>query len=735
VPIIVTGANVTHNSREKTIHQNIHNEAVDTHDRVSWDEALNLEPIMTTILYIKPLWESAGEKIRNAWQALFAEKNDVWRDKVEHWTVLSDNSVVLTIKDHASIIDMACSTIAYLHERFKKENASSFFPAYIAIDSGAYLRADKIALQDLHIPWEEMVPGDIYVSKGSYTILKEYCPSLPSLVKKGDKNASFFKLTINYGEDKQSPLFLYHDAFIQGAHAACFYCGSKKHPVDRCPSKTLPEVTDAIRKAGYKSLEEINKIFLEYVNTSDASYEALGDEPNNIVLVHQAFYDLKRIFQLRLFRTLWDTEVKVWDNVKNRIYKGNRSGITWIAQDCIRISDIRRAESLLEDSLKEDPHDYKVYCTWGFLNVEKSNLSKAEQFFEKALSCTKTNPEKIFLNFLLFRIYEITGHFEKAYEKIKEILAIEPYCAEALYIDIVSQFRRGGKNEPLQRLLKLIQDEREYYLYALIDPDLKSFNDIINPHLREIFSNVKDHAKGVLRETEEELKRLKKIFGQDDDVVKRVDESWLIINKLADTDSYFGYLDVVYHGLSIMKTVHRTIGEYKKELSESILKCAHQIRSYVNFLENYPNKKIALPLVEKLEMLEIMARENWRKIGLSNIDEIKVVLKNKQLLFQELELIAQHMKRLMTIQWMREFYSKFMKRNIIFISIILAAAFVVMPIIVFYVNLVLLELRILPVYDIWIYQKMVMVIGSLCGVILSFFITFFDVPKKDFVVN
>jgi hypothetical protein len=336
---------------------------------------------------------------------------------------------------------------------------------------------------------------------------------------------------------------------------------------------------------------------------------------------------------------------------------------------------------------------------------------------------------------LLFRIYEITGHFEKAYEKIKEILAIEPYCAEALYIDIVSQFRRGGKNEPLQRLLKLIQDEREYYLYALIDPDLKSFNDIINPHLREIFSNVKDHAKGVLRETEEELKRLKKIFGQDDDVVKRVDESWLIINKLADTDSYFGYLDVVYHGLSIMKTVHRTIGEYKKELSESILKCAHQIRSYVNFLENYPNKKIALPLVEKLEMLEIMARENWRKIGLSNIDEIKVVLKNKQLLFQELELIAQHMKRLMTIQWMREFYSKFMKRNIIFISIILAAAFVVMPIIVFYVNLVLLELRILPVYDIWIYQKMVMVIGSLCGVILSFFITFFDVPKRDFMVN
>ena len=730
------GANMaTHKSEEEATHQNISNEAEDTHDSVVSGEVLKSDPIMTTILYIKPLWESAGEKIKSAWHALFAEKNDVWRDKVEHWTVLSDNSVVLIMKDHATMIDMARSIMACLHERIKKENASSFFPAYIVIDSGAYLRADKIALQDLQIPWEEMVPGDIYISKGSYTLLKECLPSLPSLVKKGDKYASFRTLNIHYQEDEQSPLFLYHDAVIQGTNADCFYCGSKKHLVDRCPSKTLPEVTDAIRKVGYKSLEEINKIFLEYSHALDAPYEVLGDEPDTIVLAHQAFYDLKRIFQLRFFRTLWDTEVKVWDNVKNKIHRGNRSGITWIAQDCIRVSDIHRAESLLEDSLKQDPDDYKVYCAWAFLHVEKGELSKAEQFFEKALSCAKTEPQKIFLNFLLFRIYEITGNFQKSFENIKDILAIEPYCAEAIYNNIVLQFRRGGRSEPLQSLLTLMQDEREYYIYALIDPDLKSFSDVINPHLREMFDNVKDHAVRVLRETEEEIKRLKKIFAHNEDVVKKVDESWLAINKLADTESYFGYLDVVYHGLSVMKTVHRTVGEYKKELSESILKCTYQIRGYVSFLAKYPNKEIALPLVEKLEMLEIMARENWRKIGLSNIDELNVVLKNKQLLFQELQLITQHMKRLMTIQWLREFYSKFMKRNMLFISIILAAAFIGMPIIVFYVNLILLKLNIVPVYDIWFYQKMVMVIGSLCSVILSFFMTFFDVPKKDFVVN
>jgi hypothetical protein len=67
-------------------------------------------------------------------------------------------------------------------------------------------------------------------------------------------------------------------------------------------------------------------------------------------------------------------------------------------------------------------------------------------------------------------------------------------------------------------------------------------------------------------------------------VVKNAEESWLMINKLADSESYFGFLDAVYHGLSIMKTIHRTICEYKKELSEALLSYTQQISNYINVL-------------------------------------------------------------------------------------------------------------------------------------------------------
>jgi hypothetical protein len=309
-----------HKSEEEGAHQNIGNGTVDTHDSAVSGEGLKSDPSMTTILYIKPLRESDGEKIRNAWHVLYTKKSDAWRDEIERWTVLSDNTVMLTMKDPASVIDMAGSISAFLHESFRKDHASFLFPAYVLIDHGNSLREDKTVPRDSHIPWEKMVPGDVYISKGAYTVVKEYFPSLPFLVRRDDKDSSFLTLHMDSREDKQSPLFLYHDAVIQGTNADCFYCGSKNHLVQRCPSKTLPEITDAIRKVGYKSLEAINALFHEYSAALGTSSETLGDETNhNVVLAHQAFYELKRIFQLRFFHILWDTEVKAWDNVKNKI--------------------------------------------------------------------------------------------------------------------------------------------------------------------------------------------------------------------------------------------------------------------------------------------------------------------------------------------------------------------------------------------------------------------------------
>jgi len=706
--------------------------------RVTWDEMVKFDPIMTTILYVKPVWELASDSFKTAWHNLVNKKNDLWREKTEREAVLSDRTIVLIMKEDKSVLDMADYLMSHLQDNCKEEKDTSFLPVYIVIDSGFYIKADKLDLQDLHVSWEEIEAGEIYISPAAYDILKTQCVSLSNIKVDKNTSSSFLKLDLKpETEEETSNLLVCHDALINGENPRCYYCGSKRHKIGNCPSKHLPEITNAINKIGYKSMEEIDRLYADYLSGLGSNFEERHDESlnNDLLIAHQVFYDLKRIFQLRFFRAIWDTKDKVWDNVRGRMCEGNRSGIMWVAQDCIRVSNLIRAESLLEDFLVRNPDDYKVYCAMGFLNIERSNISLAEHYFSEALKYAETDPEKIFLLFLLFRIYELSNNLGKASAKIRDIMEINPHCADAVYLDIVLQFRQGGTSEPLRKLVKLINNNREYYIYALIDPDLKAFRDIINPQLKELLNNVRNDAKRVINENEAELKRWGDIFSSEEMALRKVKESWLEINKLTETNSYFGYLDVIYSGVSITKTVHRTIEESKKEHYETLLKLKNQLRIYFKFTSTYPYRNLIEELNTTLGIIQQKVNESWRKLETGPPDELLKASKNKQLLSQELDQIEQRIKQLATIQWAGQFVAKFLKRNLIFITATLVAAFILLPIVIFYVNLVLINSNILPIYQIWFYQKMITIIGFVCSIITSFLITYLDVPKRDFRIE
>ncbi|MEN6318763.1 MAG: adenylate/guanylate cyclase domain-containing protein [Syntrophaceae bacterium] len=705
--------------------------------RTIWDEAVIYDPVVTTIMCVKPLWESAGDYFKEAWQKVFDQKNYPWRNQIEKEATLSDRTVFFVMKDDSSILDTAQSIMAYLQDSSGEDKTSMPLPVQIVIDSGSYMRADKIVLQDFHVPWEDIAAGNIYLSTAAYNTLKNLNSFLPAFIGESNQSGSFFKLNVKLnGEEKTVAPFLYHDALIQGENSPCLYCGSRKHFIADCPSKHLPEITNSINKIGYKSINEINKIYFDYVTKFKPDQEKQKDpEEGNALIAHQTFYDLKRIFQIRFFRTIWDTEEKLWNNIKSRMCDANRSGSTWIAQDCIRVSNHTKAETLLKNSLITDQHDYKIYCALAFVNIEENKFSLAESYIDKALECAKTAPAQIFLLFLLFRIYELNNNVAKASRMIREITARDPLCTDAVYLDIVMQFRRGGTSDPLRKLIKLIQNNREYYIHTLLDPDLKPYMGVISNELKNILNNARNEAKLLLPRAEEELRKIRVMFGNEENAVQRTTESLLNINKLIETDSYFGYLDAIYYAGSISNIVHRTIEERKKALYRDMMKLSNRLDNYEKFASMYPDKKMIRPFYEKLDAFQNMLKENWRKIESCTPKEFMDAVKKQELFCQEIEEIEKQFKKLATIQWMRQFFKKTMKRNIIFITGTLVVAFILLPIAVFYANVALISMKISPIYEIWFYQKMISIIGSLCSIILSFFITMIDVPKKDFLMQ
>ncbi|HVO65733.1 MAG TPA: adenylate/guanylate cyclase domain-containing protein, partial [Syntrophales bacterium] len=249
--------------------------------RVTWDETARFDPITTTIIFVKPIWELAGDSFKTAWNNLISLKNNLWRDKTDKEEILPDRTLILIIKEDKSVLDVAGSIMSHLRDNCKEEKTSSFLPVYLLIDSGFYLKADKLDLQDLHISWEEIEADEIYVSTAAYDRLKTQSSSINSFIVDKNESSSFLKLILKTGQVlEQTSTIPFHDALIDGEYSPCYYCGSKKHALSNCPSKSLPEITNSINRIGYKSIEEIKRIYSNYLTGFSSDFEERHGDNN-----------------------------------------------------------------------------------------------------------------------------------------------------------------------------------------------------------------------------------------------------------------------------------------------------------------------------------------------------------------------------------------------------------------------------------------------------------------------
>jgi tetratricopeptide (TPR) repeat protein len=508
--------------------------------RVIWEESVKFDPLLKTLLYFKPIWNIATDSFAEIWSGLLAEKDNFWGGKIEKENTLSDRSVVLIVNEPPSALAIAKNVIAFVRKGLRHDTDPLILPIQIVIDSGPYLRANKIVTEDLTVNWEEIDPGEIYVSASAHELIRD--GRFGEAIPRSDTNRpkSFYKLIPQEDGGKSGPyLFLYQDALTQGNNPPCFYCGDRKHLTTNCPSKHLPQITRALESLGYLSFDAINRLFLSYIAgrrpDPEPRKEPETDSERSTPLAYYGFCELKRIFQLRFFANIWDDTDENWNKIKRTSTEEDKGGFPWIALDCLRVSNLDQAEAYLESSLTKYPNDYRPYCAMGFLNVEKNNFTGAEYYFDKALENAKTKPQKIFLLLLLSHLYNLNDRLFKAVEKIREVLFINPHCEDAIYQDIILKFREEKHSEAIHQLIKLIQQDREFYVNALIDPDLAPFNDIIHAELKTLFDNAKDKAMQIFYIVENELTKLEDLL--DEKQINETQSLWLKIKELPEADS------------------------------------------------------------------------------------------------------------------------------------------------------------------------------------------------------
>ncbi len=682
--------------------------------RVTWDNKAELDPSVTTVVVLKPMWNLAMGRFKQSWNRLLHEKAGLWPGAPGKSAELPDGSLILYTKDPSTAPAIGQKALNFLRKDTKNDGMP-FLPLQVLIDTGQFRRAGEPTLGGVAESWNYAKPGEITISGPAFDTMN-VPGDLQVIPPEEGRAPAFFRLLPNDSEKQADTcLFLYQHSMAGGKNEPCFYCGDRRHLPAECPSKQMPDVTHGLERLGYHSLERINEIYFDYLKGGRDS--AVADPFED--LAGQAFFELKNVFQLRFLRTLWASKAETWSGVEAREEGGERGGLIWIGQDCIRVSNLVQAESVLVDALEKYPGDYLALCAMGFLQVEKGDLPRAKRFFKHALENTHSVPRQIFTRFLLARVHELSGEHRHSEEQVRKILLNDSLCQEALYLDALFKFRKGNHADGIRRLRRLIDTNRNYFIAALIDPELAGHSDRIHPEINKILKKTADQAGLLATQAAEEMEKMQRLLGGEESELKRARSYYEKVQELSGTESYFGFLDILYYATVIIRVARKSSEHARRELTRAhgILKKRHE--KCVRFAKNYPHESFLGSLPQDLAAAG------------RQVDGIQEVLRNNTLerytdsltLARELagvmERIEQKVGRLEGLRrWIR-FGSAFCKKAFLMEGAVALIGLLLFPAMGHYLNVMIPGLMFSP-ENIWVYQKGILIVGGLAALLAAF---------------
>jgi len=701
--------------------------------RAVWENASIAEPVLKTFLHAHLLPDAGRTDLLHIWEDIAgtaAAGGEAAKDYEEEY-ILPDKSLLLILGDSIHALSIAGGIAARLGEATGKGVHTE--PVRITICKLPHIKGEAPSSQGVAVQCGAIDSGGIYISHDVHLDIKDKGDISVEPLTHEETGETFYKIlrkNIQQGTGEQ-PLISSQPLFCQktladGAYAACFYCGDRKHYPSDCPSKNTAGNSSAIHQLGYQSLNTINKLFFQYINTHQSSSGCLYDDPSE--QLHRAFYELKGVFQLSFLRIIWNNPANRWEKVKLAAGR-NEGGIAWLIQDSIRVSDHARARSLLEKALETFPDDYKVYCLAGYLNIEQDNLLMAKEYFKKAYIYTKTNPQKIFVLFQLARLYALLDNPQKAQDKINGILAIDPGCTEATYQDIIMKLRQIKEKIAIQHLVNLVRENRDYYITALIDPEIQPYHAVVLPQLQAMLNKAKTLAQSRLEEAHAILKSSKELLGKEK--LAEIGPLFVKVEELMKTDSYFGYLDSFRYSDLIITTCENTVKEQKKDLSEIIDRLSQRLQKAFDFVKKYPYRHLVDAYYKRLMLLKIRMDDTKGAEKFCAPWQFEACHALCKETAAELDAIEPKLKRLEIIRHMIRAFFNFLKHCSAMLSIVFFIGIFVFPFFVDPLNILLSKFDVTSISNAWSFQKTFLIFGGITSFIASFLISVKDMFKED----
>ncbi len=694
--------------------------------KIVWDVTTVFQPPVRLLLRLCPLFRIAPAGFETLWKRMIEGKEGFWSALEGHERVLPDKTVVVTMQPGSAVMDTARKVVTFLEEGLGQKWKGRLLPVRIVVDAETAQAGGDRAAEKESGATDALPPGGIFVTRDALDVLGE---GVMALLQKDEIIADDRRYLRVQSPDPEGvgreTRFLYREFLGRGILAECYYCGGRGHRPADCPSKGMMEVTRAFHRLGFYSLAKINDLFLSYLINGEDGWKPGEDhlkevETDGPDLARQAFYELRRIFQLRFFRTFWHVTSEEWDSIRE-IQCRSEGGMAWLAQDSLRVNDIDRAERMLRNAEERSPLDYRIPCSMGFVELERGRNASTEHNLQKALSLASTDSQKIFLLLLLSRFYLLTERPFGAERAIREILSINPQCIEALYQEVLFFLEAGKEKLALPRLRRLIQDNRTYFVVSMIDPYLAPFGDSVGDLLSEMLQQAKEDADKAVEEAFNEAERSAELLSSDEN--REVEDLRKDIETLRASDSYFGYLDMAISGNSIVALCKNSMKERRRALAARLWEVFGRAEDKLKLLKGYRYRRFTYSVESKLDMIKREA-EGARELALAaNREQYEALVNLCTGLEGFMASADSRCRRLAIWEQVLANVGGFLKYSGLFLSMVLFMGLVLLPLGTYYLNVLLSDYDLFTASSIWLFQKGFLVLGGVGSLLASFLLT------------
>jgi len=619
--------NITHDNQSITysdhikIDENITIYKLDLNENINLDD-INDSPVIC--LHIVP--QISDLEFINFWKNLnnFNFYDDI-ENKIKN-KIFLDDYILIHPKEIVSTLEIIKNIADYLLN--KHSNEIDYFPLQILIDTNRNI--PKTVPMKKKECINEMVPGYIYISEDIYPNLNntDNLDFIKTTI--GPKNNIFYRTTLLPKWEKFSylPLYSVYSSKLKKNDVKCFYCGSLNHRNSQCPSKRLIDNTDSISKLGYLSFEKINGLFLKMLQIENISSDIDFDKMDSYLrIAYESFFEITKVYQIRFLKLIWEIKTKNWFAIKKNtdIYP---SGLLWLAVDSIRTSNHQKALKFLEESESKNYNKFKLYCIYGFYYIEKEDYSKAIDYFKKALLESKEIIYEIYIKLLISRIYYIQGRIDESLKYIREVLQKDETCIDAIYASILLYLHKTSDMNTFKKYLSIFDRNKEFFIYACIDPNISRNRDIILEKLNGIYKSAKFEAENISYSAKDEVNEL--LQSVNSEFIQDIMTSLNKADNALQNESYYGYLDASYY-------YEDTINRCKNFLSDSRNKLENKLNNLLDKLKNnlkFINKLKYKSLIknENIQILETIQKlNNFKKnintLNIKDINNIKTYCK------------------------------------------------------------------------------------------------------------